>query len=136
VVTASKSVLNNVLLQTNVHALDGPGFERFLAAVFRNHRYAVSHIGKTGDQGADLIVQVGPTRIVVQAKCYSGSVGNSAVQEAHAGKGFHHCHRAMVVTNSYFTTSAIALARELGCGLIDGRSLPLLIRGKISIGRR
>jgi hypothetical protein len=35
----------------------------------------------TGDQGADLIAKKGGRVVIIQAKCYQGMVGNSAVQE-------------------------------------------------------
>lgn len=72
----------------------------------------------SGDQGADLIVYLQDFKIVIQAKNYAGKVGNSAVQEAHAAKGFYAAHVAMVVTSSDFTQSARDLAGELGVLLV------------------
>ena len=39
------------------------------------------------------------------------AVGNSAVQEAVAGKRYYNCDKIIVITNNYFTTSAITLAK-------------------------
>ena len=49
-------------------------------------------------------------RIAVQAKRYTSTVGNYAVQEVLAAKSMYQAHRAMVVTNNYFTDAAKNLA--------------------------
>ena len=59
-----------------------------------------------------MIVEKRGKKIGIQAKCYSNPVGNSAIQEAVAGKGFYHCDKVVVVTNNYFTSSAIKLAQS------------------------
>lgn len=67
----------------------------------------------SGDQGADLIVCIKNLKLVIQAKNYTGNVGNSAVQEVYAAKGYYDADIAVVVTNSEFTQSARSLAAEL-----------------------
>jgi restriction system protein len=112
--------------------MTGREFERFLAEVFREHGYEVKTTGGVRDQGVDLIVARGGARIAIQAKGYVGySVGNDAVQQAHAGCSYHHCHRSAVVTNARFTTAARMLAERVGCRLIDRDSIPELIEGRI-----
>jgi hypothetical protein len=112
--------------------MTGREFERFLVEVFREHGYEVEATGRVGDQGVDLIVTRGGVRVAVQAKGYVGhSVGNDAVQQAHAGCTFHHCHRSAVVTNARFTTAARMLAERLHCRLIDRDGIPELIEGRI-----
>ena len=77
----------------------------------------------TGDQGADVLFSFGKVRVVVQAKRHTATVGNKAIQEVHAAKGFYKCDKAWVVTNSTFTTSAKTLARQLDVLLLDGADL-------------
>lgn len=67
----------------------------------------------SGDQGADLLVRLGSVRVAIQAKRYSGVVGNAAVQEIFAAKQFYDTDFAMVVTNSRYTMPAKALADKL-----------------------
>lgn len=50
-------------------------------------------------------------------------MGNSAVQEAVAGKSYYDCDEAMVITNSVFYPGAIALAKANDVTLIDGTQL-------------
>ena len=35
----------------------------------------------------------------------------TAIQEAFAGKNYYNCDKVMVITNNYFTSSAIELAK-------------------------
>ena len=60
----------------------------------------------------NVIAEKGDKKIGIQAKCYSGTVGNSAVQEAVAGKSFYHCDKVVVITNNFFTSSAKELAQS------------------------
>lgn len=114
--------------------LRGTDFEHFLIDAFRHLAYEVHHVGQTGDQGVDLILTMGSDRIAVQAKGYEGSVGNAAVQQAFTGMHYHRCQRCAVVTNSTFTSSALALAATLpGCTLVAGNQIDDLISGRLRI---
>lgn len=109
-------------------------FENFVAETFLHLGYIVERTGKSGDQGVDLIVSRDARRVAVQAKGYlNQSVGNGAVQQAHAGMGFYNCHAAAVVTNATFTSSARVLAERVGCRLIDGSQLRDLIEGALKL---
>ncbi len=74
---------------------------------------------RTGDQGADIVFVYGTRRVAVQCKRYSGSVGNDAVQEAHAARTFYGCTDAWVVTTGTFTPSARALAQRTHVVLVE-----------------
>jgi hypothetical protein len=124
----------NRILSSNWRGMTGIQFEHFLKDVFEELGYRVDLTSATGDQGADLIVSTPHRKIAVQAKGYlSGTVGNKAVQEAHAGMAYYRCTASMVITNSTFTRKACEAAIMLNCTLIDGQKLPLLIQGEISI---
>lgn len=125
----------NCLLQASIHQMDGPEFERYLQEVFTALGHQVQHTGRSGDQGVDLIVRTSDTLVAVQAKCWQAAVGNSAVQEAYAGKTFHRCSACAVVTNSWFTESARMLAVAVGCQLIEGKDLRALIVGELRLGQ-
>ena len=71
----------------------------------------------TGDQGADVILVIGGVKIVIQAKKYTGVVGNAAVQEVFAAMQFYDADYAMVITNSRYTTAAQTLASKIGVEL-------------------
>jgi restriction system protein len=111
----------------HVDAMDGYGFEKFLAELFQTAGFEVEGTKLSGDQGADLFVTRLGKKIVIQAKNYSGNVGNAAVQEAIAAKSFYNCDEAMVVTNSYFTRSALELANTAGVRLVSRRELQVYL---------
>ena len=75
----------------------------------------------------DIIANKNGIRIGIQAKCYTNTVGNSAVQEATAGKGFYSCDKVMVITNNYFTSSATELAQANNVVLWDRDFLKMKI---------
>ncbi|SMP76266.1 Restriction endonuclease [Desulfonatronum zhilinae] len=108
---------------SDINILDGIQFEDFLNKFFTHNGYTVLKTARTGDQGADLVISINGTKTVVQAKKYSDKVGNKAVQEAIAAKGFYKAEKAMVITNSSFTKSAIDLALSCDVELWDGEKL-------------
>lgn len=123
------------LLNEPYREFRGERFEQFLAEVFDELGFEVQLTKASGDQGVDLIVTRNSLRWAVQAKGYVESVGNAAVQQAHAGKDFYGCQRSAVITNSVFTTGARELACRLSppCMLVEGEQIPALIRGELTL---
>jgi len=67
----------------------------------------------SGDQGADVIAEsLDGKRTVIQAKKWQGSVGNSAIQEVLGAMLYYDANDAFVITTSFFTDSAKALAKK------------------------
>mgnify|MGYP001301519758 CR=1 FL=1 len=108
--------------------LSGIEFEEFLAGLFRQQGYQVVLTPTTADFGADLLLTQVGQRIAVQAKCYTGSVGVAAVQEALSGMTYYQCQRAWVVTTGNYTPNAIELARKSDVRLLDSIELGKLIK--------
>ena len=106
----------------DVDMMNGQEFEFFLALLFSKMAYQTEITKASGDQGIDVIAEKNGQRIGIQAKCYSSTVGNSAIQEAVAGKAFYKLDKVIVVTNNFFSDSAIQLAQSNGVILWD-RSL-------------
>jgi hypothetical protein len=102
-----------------VDAMEGFEFEEFLGNILTAIGYDVEVTRRGADQGADLFAEKFGRKIVIQAKNYSDSVGNSAVQQALAAKSFYGCDEAMVITNNRFTQSASELAESTGVRLVD-----------------
>jgi restriction system protein len=94
-----------------IDTLNGKEFEEYLEVLFKKLGYQVQRTPYQGDYGADLVLQQGDKKTVVQAKRYTRSVGVKAVQEAVAAKEYYRCDHAMVVTNSYFSRQAATLAK-------------------------
>jgi HJR/Mrr/RecB family endonuclease len=115
------------VLPQKFSTLSGSDFENLLYRLFTAMGYAVQKTGKTGDQGGDLVANLNGQRIVIQAKCYTSTVGNAAVQEAVAAQKFYDCNKIMVVTNSSFTKEAIELAKVNNVELVSGGKLSELL---------
>jgi len=90
----------------------GSEFEHFICELYKKMGYSAEVTKQSGDQGLDVIAERNGRKIGIQAKCYSGTVGNFAVQEAVAGKSYYNCDKVVVITNNFFTTSAIELAKS------------------------
>lgn len=114
-----KRFKRKTITMNKIDNMDGKEFELFLEALFSTFGYKVHRTQSTGDYGADLIIENSKTRIAVQAKRYSNSVGVSAVQEVVAAKSYYSCDEAMVVTNNYFTPAAKKLANANNILLLD-----------------
>ena len=102
-----------------VSAMSGAQFEIFVADLFRAMGHRATVMGKSGDQGVDVIVDHGGERVAVQCKNYKRRVGNKPVQEVYAGAKHHGCARAWVVAPAGYTSGAHELARSTGVSLFD-----------------
>jgi restriction system protein len=130
---AERRLKTERLLSIDPDHLSPEQFENYVAAIFSNLGYTTEVIGKSGDQGVDVVACSGPIRIAIQAKRYTGSVGNFAVQEVYTGMAHHKCHRCLVVTTSDFTPRAVDLVSSTNCLLIGRDQLRALIRGELAI---
>jgi restriction system protein len=107
--------------------MSGAEFERFIGKLYTRLGYDVSLTQGGGDQGVDLILSKDGQKIAVQAKRWTGVVGNTAVQEVIAGKLYYGCSHAWIVTNSTFSINAVALAaKDPTISLVDRRALSKL----------
>lgn len=102
---------NKIYTIDDVDLMTGSEFEIFVGNLFRKMGYKAIVTKASGDQGIDVVAEKNGTRLGVQAKCYSNIVSNSAIQEVVAGISFYKCDKAIVITNNYFTNSAIELAK-------------------------
>lgn len=94
----------------DVDLLTGTQFERLVARLFAKAGYSTQATKQTGDQGIDVIAERNGIQYGIQAKRYSGQVGNAAIQEVVAGLAHYGLDRAVVVTNAKFTQAAMDLA--------------------------
>jgi hypothetical protein len=112
---------------TDFSKISGYDFEHFIANLFKNLGYKVNITPKSRDQGADIILNSDDDITAVQVKNYTQLVSNSAIQEVVAAKKYYHCNKAMVVTSSFFTPSAIDLAYANDVILWDGDKLKQIL---------
>lgn len=95
--------------------MDGHTFERYCANVLTENSFQKVQVTQgSGDQGVDIIAYKDDIKYGIQCKCHASDINNRAVQEVFAGKAFYQCHVGVVLTNRYFTKSAIELASRNG----------------------
>lgn len=116
-----KKYLNSKIYE--IDKMSGLEFEELLSEFFKSQGYKVSLTKQSNDYGADLILQKNKSKIIVQAKRYKNKVGIKAVQEIIGAIGYYEADKGMVVTNSYFTTNAINLAKSNNIELWDRSKL-------------
>lgn len=106
-----------------VDAMNPASFEKLVEVLFSKMGYEAQTTKLSGDQGVDVIAEKKGKRAVIQAKCYSYPVSNTAVQEVVAGKGYYNADEAYVITNNIFTRSAKELANANNVVLWDRTEL-------------
>ena len=95
--------------------ITGEDFENHIKELIETNipEVQVETTPRTGDDGADLIVFSSDYSVAIQAKYYTSSVGNSAVQEIYSAKSIYQTNFAVVVTNSRYTKAAQEAAETL-----------------------
>lgn len=118
-----KLVSSDEITISDIDTMSGLDFEHFIGNLFSAMGYKVEITKASGDQGGDLIIEKFGERTIIQAKRYSGAVTNSAIQEVVAAKAHYNCIKSLVITNSYFTKSAMELANSNNVELWDREKL-------------
>lgn len=93
--------------------MDPVEYESMCADILSENGWDARITSASGDQGVDVFAEKDGCSVVLQCKKYTSPVGNKAVQEAHAGRGFMGASAAAVVTNASYTQSAKQLASTL-----------------------
>ena len=112
----------------DIDLMSGSEFEHFVADLFTKMGYKTYVTKASNDQGIDVIAENNDIKVAIQAKCYSGIVGNHAIMEAVGGMKYYKANKCMVVTNRNFTKSAIELARANNVELWNRKTLEEKIR--------
>ncbi len=125
----STETKSDIGISIDIDSMEGHDFEKFCAKILSKNGFEKVDVTRgSGDQGIDIVAYKDGIRYGIQCKCYSSDIGNKAVQEAFAGKTYYKCHVAIVLTNRYFTRSAMDLAETNGIILWDRSKLLELIK--------
>lgn len=106
--TRIKMEFENVSID-DVDMMSGVEFEEFISYLFKRMGHTVNSTPASGDQGIDVVAVKNGLRIGIQTKRYASSVSNKAIQEVVAGIKYYGLEKAIVITNNYFTKSAVEL---------------------------
>ncbi len=119
----------------SIDLMDGHDFEHWTADMLRDQGFENVEVTRgSGDQGVDVLAEKGGIKYAIQCKRYTSHLGNTPVQEVHAGKAMYHCHVGVVVTNQYFTDGAKQLASATGTLLWDRDYITAYLEKKHKLG--
>lgn len=103
----------HIHMDANFDAMEGHEFEHFCAKLLQKNGFnIILSTPDSGDQGIDIVACKEDVKYGIQCKRHSSNIGNGAVQEAFAGAAFYGCHVPVVLTNRYFTQSAVKLSSK------------------------
>lgn len=121
---------------STMNELSGVEFENLLMDKFVAMGFKVESTPKSGDFGADLIVENNEgSRIVVQCKRFKSRVNLQAVQEVVGAMGHYAGDMGIVITNNSFLNSAIKLAESHDIELWDGDKLVSFLASDLSFSQ-
>jgi restriction system protein len=105
---------------------DGFDYEIAIGTALERLGWSVRMTGGGADQGVDILAERDDILYAIQCKYYTSPVGNSAVQQVHAGAAYYGALLSAVVSNAPYTKSAMQLADSLGVQLLHDRNLDQL----------
>ena len=112
----------------NIDSMNGLEFEKYIANLLAKNGYYNILLTEKYDFGVDIIAEKDGLRWGIQVKRHSATVKAEAVRQVVTGLRFYDCDRAMVVTNSSYSTFARRLAASNNCVLINRVGLKKLMR--------
>ncbi len=104
-------------------------FEEFVADLFRAKGYQVEVTPPVNDAGKDAIAYKGEKKFLIECKRYDedNSVGRPLLQKFFAAIYDENAEKGFFVTTSYFSSGAVAYAKDHKIELIDRDQLTTLI---------
>ena len=120
---------NSSITLSDFDNMEGLVFENWCASLLSENGYNNVEVTRgSGDQGVDIVCQKDDIKYAIQCKCYTYDLGNTPVQEVHAGKNIYKCQIGVVMTNRYFTAGAKELAESTGVLLWDRDKILYFLR--------
>lgn len=105
---------------SEIDSMVGHDFEYWCAELLKRNGFNKVMVTRgSGDDGIDIIAFYDGYKYGIQCKRSYSKIGNKAVQEVYTGKTVYDCHVAAVITNNYFTASAVNTAKRTGVMLWD-----------------
>lgn len=101
-------------LPSDMDMMEGHEFEFFCAELLKKNGFLEVEVTRgSRDYGVDILAQKEGVTYAIQCKCYNTPIGIKAIQEAYAGRDYYDCMVGVVMTNQYFTTPAVEVAKKL-----------------------
>lgn len=121
----SKLVISNI---AQVNDLSPYEFELFAKEYFKIKGYRTSPTQKTHDKGADVIIERGKYRTVVQVKHSKNTIKPYAVYQVVMAKKDYEADKCILFTNSDLTRTATHYAQTDQIQVINGHSISKYLR--------
>ena len=114
---------------SSVKSMSGVEFERYCMNVLKLNGFTdVRGTVTSGDGGVDILARKAGELYAIQCKRWKGTVGIKVVQEIYTGAALNDATKAVVMTNSRFTQSAITAAKKLNVILWNGNDVERMSR--------
>ena len=119
---------NNILDQ--IDNMSGQEFEDYLInnILPLDGYYNISGTNYSGDYGVDIVAEKNGIKCAIQCKRFREKINLKAVQEIVAGRKHYRCDKAIVITNNYYSKSAIELAYDNAVELLDRDYIILILK--------
>lgn len=115
-------------LPDDMDLMEGHEFEFFCAELLKKQGFLEVEVTRgSRDYGVDILASKDGVTYAIQCKCYTTPIGVKAIQEAYAGRDYYDCMVGAVMTNQYFTTPAVEVAKKLKILLWDRGYLDSMI---------
>lgn len=125
-----------ILFYERIDTMSGYQFEEYISRLLKaNHFYDITLTQGSNDYGIDILAYKAKEKYAFQCKKYSSKVGVHAVQQVSSGAMYYDCDKAVVITNSIYTSQAIRLASSLGIELWGEAELKQLMIKKQALKR-
>lgn len=103
-----------------IDEMEGHDFEYFCAELLEKRGFIDVEVTRgSGDYGVDILAEKEGVTYAIQCKRYAAPVGVEAVQQVYAGRDYYDRMVGAVMTNQYFTASAVEAAKRLKILLWD-----------------
>jgi restriction endonuclease Mrr len=126
---AERLQMEHIMDGKDYNLMTGSEFEGFCSRLISKNGFeSVNNTKLSGDFGVDILAKKDGLDYAIQCKRSANVIGYKAIQEIHTGKDYYKCDKAVVITNNYFTKSAIEAGSRLQVELWDKNKLDELIR--------
>ena len=99
--------------------MNGLQFENFIAELLSKQDFKHITLTERYDLGIDIIAEKEYITYGIQIKRQSSPIGVTAIRQVVSALNYYDCSRAMIITNSVLTKTAVKLARSNQCIVID-----------------
>jgi len=121
--SARSSRFEHISQLHELRAMDPAEFERYVGHMFEEMGYQVKFTSYSSDEGVDLILRGANSRVVVQCKRYSGTVGQPVVRDLYGTMMHERADSAYLITTGVFSSPAKEWAKGKPIQLVDGVAL-------------